>query len=284
MNFPREQIQIAEEALVEYYASHGRHDLPWRQPDADGCFDPYKIMVSEIMLQQTQVGRVAAKYHEFLARFPSIHVLGRAELGDVLAVWQGLGYNRRAKFLWQAATQIAQQGGAFPHTIDELVKLPGIGYNTAGAIMAYAYDQPQDFVETNVRTVLIYHFFADEERVRDQDILAAVEILREATELGPREFYWALMDYGTHLKQTVGNLNKLSKSYAKQSKFEGSKRQVRGAVLRELATSNKTLNMLSDVIKDERLVVVITDLEAEGMVHRHGQLYSLYRNEATNEA
>lgn len=262
---------------MNYYASAARDTLPWRRPEHNGSFDPYKIMVSELMLQQTQVARVIPKYEAFLVQFPTIAALAAAELGSVLTAWQGLGYNRRAKYLWQAANIIVEQGGEFPETIDELVKLPGIGKNTAGAIMAYAYNQPVVYVETNIRTVLIYHFFADEQTVADRDIVERMQALLALASDDARTFYWALMDYGTHLKQTVGNLNKLSKSYTKQSKFHGSKRQIRGAVLRLLSESDKTLNMLSDLVPDERLVVVLDELIDEQMIYRHAQLYSMYR-------
>lgn len=266
------------EAIERYYAANGRHDLPWRVPGADGNFDPYKIMVSELMLQQTQVGRVIPKYQEFLTRFPSLQALAAAQLGDVLVVWQGLGYNRRAKFLWQTARQLAEQGGVFPAAVNELVKLPGVGVNTAGAIMAYSYDAPVVFVETNIRTVMIYHFFAEQDGVADNEIRTATQELLAETDLSPREFYWALMDYGTHLKQTVGNLNKLSREYSKQSKFEGSRRQVRGAVLRALSRESQTLSMLTSHITDERLPDVLADLQQEGLVHRAGARYSIHSN------
>lgn len=273
-----ERLEEALEAIERYYAIEGRHDLPWRIPGADGTFDPYKIMVSELMLQQTQVGRVVPKYHDFLARFLSVDALATAQLGDVLIAWQGLGYNRRAKFLWQSAQQIVEQGGVFPTEITELVKLPGVGVNTAGAIAAYSYDAPVVFVETNIRTVMIYHFFAESDTVHDDDVRTATRELLEATALSPREFYWALMDYGTHLKQVVGNLNKLSKGYAKQSKFEGSRRQVRGAVLRVLSNEPQTLSMLMNTIIDERLPEVLADLQQEGLVHYAGARYSIHSN------
>lgn len=271
-------MEEALEAIERYYAANGRHDLPWRAPEASGSFDPYKIMVSELMLQQTQVGRVIPKFQDFLVRFPSVAFLASASLGDVLIAWQGLGYNRRAKFLWQAARRLTEQGGAFPADIAELVKLPGVGTNTAGAIMAYSHDASVVFVETNIRTVMIYHFFAEQDEVHDNEIRRATQGLLEASSLPPREFYWALMDYGTHLKQTIGNLNKLSKGYTKQSKFEGSRRQVRGAVLRMLSEGPQTLNMLMSPITDERLPAVLADLQQEGLVHCAGARYSIHSN------
>ncbi len=228
------------------------------------------------MLQQTQVSRVIPKYEAFLTQFPTLTRLASAELGEVLRVWQGLGYNRRAKFLWQAASITAQQfGGELPRTEAELVKLPGIGKNTAGAILAYAYNEPAVFVETNIRTVVIYHCLRGQDAVHDAAVTDIVHSALASSELSPREFYWALMDYGTHLKATHGNLNKLSKSYAKQSTFHGSRRQVRGAVLRLLASEPKTLNMLRDELPDERLDAVLADLEKESLVRFDGTQYHL---------
>jgi len=226
-------------------------------------------MVSELMLQQTQVPRVVPKYRAFLERFPTAARLAEADLGDVLREWQGLGYNRRAKFLWQAAQAVAKLGH-FPDTAAELVQLPGIGPNTAGAILAYAYNQPAVFVETNVRTVYIHHFCGDREGIGDTEIARLVEQTLDREQ--PREFYWALMDYGSHLKATVGNLNKASKHYTKQSKFHGSRRQVRGQVIRLLGAKHHSLAELQAAIADGRLAAVLHELEQEGLVRqsKHG--------------
>lgn len=259
-----------QETLWAYYAKRARRDLPWRIAEPGGQFDPYKIAVSELMLQQTQVTRVIPKYHEFLARFPSVQVLAGAPLGDVLISWQGLGYNRRAKFLWLAAQQIDRLG-TFPSTADELVRLPGVGVNTAGAILAYAYNQPVVFVETNVRTVIIHHFFADTEGVADSAIRDCLgQVLDHET---PREFYWALMDYGTHLKSTEGNAAQRSKHYTKQPAFVGSKRQVRGVVIRALSSGARSFDELG--VNDERLATVLSELVAEGLIRKNGNTYQL---------
>jgi A/G-specific adenine glycosylase len=266
--------QDFQHTVWRYYDRSARHDLPWRRPEADGSFDPYKIMVSELMLQQTQVGRVIPKYQAFLEQFPSAAALAAAPLGDVLRAWNGLGYNRRAKFLWQAAGQLMRDyGGRFPDNESELTKLAGTGHATASAILTYAYDRPAVFVETNIRTVFIRHFFNDRTDISDKDLLELVKAT--LPEEHCREWYWALMDYGTHLKKTVGNLNRHSKSYAKQSKFEGSLRQVRGQVLRALGGGPRQLEALRTEIKDERLDAVIADLSKEGMIRRRGARLSL---------
>lgn len=271
-----------EAQVWNYYQAHGRHDLPWRLPDTNGSFNPYTIMVSEIMLQQTQVGRVIPKYQQFLELFPSAEVLADAPLSEVLKAWSGLGYNRRAKFLWQAAQYVRDQfQGVFPQTVGELVQLPGIGKNTAGAIAAYAFDRPVVYVETNIRTVIIHHFFADRDDISDKEIepiLATVidDIVQDG-HLGqsPRTWYWALMDYGTFLKQTVGNLNRHSKTYAKQSKFEGSLRQIRGHVLRLLADTALTEAQLITEIPDDRLPSVLAALCQESIISYKDEHYHL---------
>lgn len=266
------QQQEFLETLWNYYARSGRTELPWRIPETDGSFSPYKIMVSELMLQQTQVGRVIPKYHEFLKLFPTVHNLAQADLGDVLRAWQGLGYNRRAKYLWQSV-QIVDNLKLFPTTQEELVKLPGIGVNTAGAIGAYAYNSPVVFVETNIRTVYIHHFFADRTDVSDKEIL---ELLAHTVDTEhPREFYWALMDYGSHLKAAVGNLNKASRHYTKQSRFSGSRRQVRGQIIRLLGDGPQTLDDLQGSLEDDRLEAVLGELVDEGMVQQSGSQYHL---------
>jgi A/G-specific adenine glycosylase len=290
---PTRNFDDFREIVWDYYHDHGR-DLPWRRPEPDGSFDPYKIMVSEVMLQQTQAGRVVSKYQEFLTKFPTIQVLSGATLAEVLTVWSGLGYNRRAKFLWQAAQQIT---GEFPQTIVELSALPGIGVNSAGAIMAYSFNEPVVFIETNIRTVYIHHFFSNRNDVSDTEILELVKLtlpksegkeqpetlaspkpraLRKTVGLSQnREWYWALMDYGVYLKAAVGNTSRNSKHYAKQTAFHGSKRQIRGQVLRLLAESPKTLQDLQTTISDDRLTAVLEDLVSEQLIQQTSNLYRL---------
>jgi A/G-specific adenine glycosylase len=267
-------IQLFQETVWSFYRDQGRHDLQWRLPQQDGRFDPYKIMVSEIMLQQTQVSRVTTKYEEFVALFPTVQDLAAAKQGDVLRAWSGLGYNRRAKYLHQAAQVIVDQyAGNFPQTVAELIQLPGVGKNTAGAVLAYAFNLPAVFVETNIRTVVIHNFFAEASNVSDADIAAVVEASVDSEH--PREWYWALMDYGSYLKQTVGNLNKLSKTYAKQTTFKGSKRQIRGQVLKLLASKPHEYQAVEKHVTDERLPIVLQELLAEGLIREEAGGYCL---------
>lgn len=153
--------------LLEEKGGELYRDMPWRNTT-----DPYRVMVSELMLQQTQVDRVVPKYEAFIALFPTVSHLAAASLAEVISLWQGLGYNRRARFLHMAAKQIVEEhNGHFPQSPEAILRLPGIGKNTLGAICAYAYNQPVVFVETNIRTVYLYHFFADSHDVTDAEII-----------------------------------------------------------------------------------------------------------------
>jgi A/G-specific adenine glycosylase len=231
------------------------------------------------MLQQTQVARVLPKFAAFVARFPHYAALAEAPLSDVLAQWNGLGYNRRAKFLWEAAKiVVSRHGGALPCTLEDLVSLPGIGPNTAGAILAYAFDRPVVFIETNIRTVVIHHFFADgDQKVTDAQIRDVVrQTLPPDT---PRDWYWALMDYGTHLKATTGAQLQRAHGYKRQSSFQGSRRQLRGQVLRSLLTGGKTTASLQAAVADARLTEVLALLRKEGMVSCAGELWHLTGSE-----
>ncbi len=274
MTVTDDQIQAFRATLLGYYDQHARHELPWRQPNDNGVFNPYHIWVSELMLQQTQVNRVIPKYQQFLQTFPTVQSLAAAQLGDVLIAWQGLGYNRRAKFLWQAANQIVTaHNGQVPGTLHELTALPGIGTNTAGAILAYAFNQPAIFIETNVRTVYFHHFFIGAHEVSDKQI---TEVLTQTLEQqNPREFYWALMDYGSYLKQQGKGSIARSKHYTKQSKFEGSPRQIRGRILRVLAARPHSQTELLDILHDDRALGILGQLQNEGMIRLDQHRYYL---------
>jgi A/G-specific adenine glycosylase len=222
------RVRRFRKLIQDHYRSSGR-SFPWRETT-----DPYAILVSEIMLQQTQTSRVVPKYLAFLERFPDFTSLANAPLSDVLAHWQGLGYNRRGKALRDLAAMVVDRfDGVLPEIREELIALPGIGPYTSGAVCAFAYNQPVVFMDTNIRRVFIHFFFPDREKVRDNEIIPLVE--RTLDRKNPREWYSALMDYGALLKSTARkNPNRRSAHYSKQSKFEGSDRQIRGALLREL--------------------------------------------------
>src|SRR5581483_6695200 len=164
----------------------------------------------------------------------------KASLADVLSVWQGLGYNRRAMYLKQTAERITREFlGELPDDPKVLQTFPGFGYATACSTIVFSYNKPLPFIETNIRRVFIHHFFEDKTGIDDKEILPLVEKTLDKT--NPRDWYYALMDYGTFLGKNVVNPNRKSKHYVKQSKFEGSLRQVRWRILKVLL-KNKTLN------------------------------------------
>ena len=231
------------------------------------------------MLQQTQTARVVQKYEAWLERFPTVQSVADAELSEVLSLWNGLGYNRRAKFLHEACKTIcADYGGEVPRTAEELDALPGIGAYTARAICAFAFNTAEVFVETNIRSVFIHEFFENENTlssinmvenqqenphsVSDSDILPLVQATLDSE--NPREWYYALMDYGANLKAQGENPSRRSKSYSRQSKFEGSLRQARGAILRQL--SNEAKNQTDEKsFGKERGLTLLEISEREGI-------------------
>jgi len=252
--------------IYDYYRKHGR-SLPWRKTS-----NPYHILVSELMLQQTQVPRVLEKYREFIARFPDAAALAKAPLRSVLTVWQGLGYNRRALALKQIALAlVAQHRGKVPSSFDDLVKLPGVGKATASAILAFAFNRPVVFIETNIRTVFIHFFFPGQDEVSDEEIIPLVTKTLDAA--NPREWYYALMDYGTFLKKSIANPGRKSRHYHKQSPFDGSNRQVRGRILRYLtrgrqSTEEEIAEGLS--LDPGKVKSALLALEKEGLLTRKG--------------
>ena len=259
--------------VYDYYRLNGRHDLPWRQL-VNGQIDPYYILVSELMLQQTQVTRVIPKYQSFIAQFPSAKALASSPLKDVLTSWSGLGYNRRARYLHQAAQTIEETfQGVVPSSVEALTQLPGVGVNTAGAIIAYAFNQPAVFIETNIRTVYIHHYFEKQAVVSDRELMTLVRGTLDAQ--NPREWYWALMDYGSFLKQTSQTNVSRSKHFVKQSPFEGSQRQLRGKVVAKLTAGPQTNAQLKASFPDDRLPAVLNALVAEGLVRETNNGYRL---------
>ncbi|MCR4330185.1 MAG: A/G-specific adenine glycosylase [Candidatus Roizmanbacteria bacterium] len=253
---------LFQKKILNYFKQHGR-TLPWRK-----THDPYSILVSEIMLQQTQVERVIIKYTNFLAIFPTLTELAHAPLKEVLVAWQGLGYNRRAKYLHQTAQLIENQyGGSVPSSIVKLCELPGIGYATACAIATYAWNKPHAFVETNIRTVFLYHFFPKISAISDTDIAQLVK--KTLYVKNPRMWYWALMDYGSMLKKEKKRNNLQSKHYVKQSPFIGSNRQLRGAIVALLVNEQKIpLDNLHSFFHEDknRVNSIVRKLTKEGLL------------------
>lgn len=254
---------IAEfKKIIWNFYKHNKRNLPWRQTR-----DPYKILVSEVMLQQTQSYRVIPKYTSFIKKFPTVKALANASVQAVLKEWQGLGYNRRALFLKQCAEKIKKEHkGKFPRDFDTLCTLPGIGKATAGDILAFAWNIPAIVLETNIRSVFIHFFFKDKEKVSDKEIIPLIEATLDQN--NPREWYWALFDYGAELKKNISNPSRKSRHYTRQSMFVGSFRQKRGAVLKLLLQKPRTQKEIQKILDYDNSTVskILLALEKEGFI------------------
>ncbi len=228
------------------------------------------------MLQQTQVERVIPYYKKFIKEFPTAAALGRAPQSKVLRAWQGLGYNRRAKYLRDAAKLMTTHKVRAPGTAF-FESLPGVGPYTARAVSAFAYNRPEVFVETNIRTVFFHHGLFAKGKVSDEKLLPLIEKALWLSGMEPRDFYSAMMDYGSSLKKQGVNLNARSTHYRKQTKFKGSARELRGAILRELLQHQATLTTLVHHIPRSREEVVgeLTRLTAEGLIALHGRYFAV---------
>lgn len=258
--------RVWEEGRARY------RDLPWR-----GIDDPYAVLVSEIMLQQTQVARVERFWTRFLAAFPTVDALAAGATADVLELWQGLGYNRRALALKRAADACAAtRAGRLPETAEELQELPGIGPATAAGVVAFAYQRPATYLETNVRSVFLHELFPGREGVTDRELRPLVEATCDAAD--PRGWYYALLDYGAYLKGAHANPSRRSAHHARQSAFEGSRRQKRAWVVRRVLAAEEGVaaaTVLAELDAAERAAgreavdpalfdSIVDDLAAEG--------------------
>lgn len=273
MEAPRKDTPDLDAFVRKVWSEGGKHhrDLAWRYID-----DAYAVLVSEIMLQQTQVSRVEKYWPRFLKTFPTLDALASADTSLVLEHWQGLGYNRRALALKRTAEECALRfEGELPRTYDELLKLPGIGPATAGGVMAFAYQKPALYLETNVRTVFLHELFPHEEGVSDKTLEPLV--LETCSKENPRGWYYALLDYGAYLKSIMPNPSRRSKHHSKQSAFEGSKRQKRAELVRivlstpgiSTAEAKRALDEFEQekgrsTITEDLFQSLITDLSAEG--------------------
>ena len=299
-----DEIARFQQEIWRFYRNGGRRDFAWR-----GIEDAYAVLVSEMMLQQTQTGRVVPKFDEWMKAFPTAQDLAQASLSDILSHWVGLGYNRRAVFLQKACREVCEKwGGVFPRTKEELVGLSGIGPYTAGAVSTFAFNQPNVFIETNIRSVFIWYFFGGgegavtpgdasltaggasltpgtaasafslpERKIDDKELLPLIE--QTLVKDNPREWYYALMDYGADLKKRLPNPSRSSRHHVRQSRFEGSLRQARGAILRQLSLKGGRVSLL-EISKIEgidlpRLEKAGEKLIAEHLVSQDDGLYTI---------
>jgi A/G-specific adenine glycosylase len=276
-----EHAVTVQRRLLAWYARHGR-DLPWRRTR-----DPYAVLVSEIMLQQTQVERVVPRWHGWLAQFPTIAALAQASRADAIRAWRGLGYNLRAVRLHAIATQVvAECGGELPRSVAGLMKLRGVGRYTAGAIACFAFELPVAMVDTNVRRVL--------GRVFAHDVSSPTSAQRLADAVLPEHaaYAWgqALMDLGATLCRieaplclvcpllevcaSAGQVAPRNARRASQPRFAGSSRYFRGRVLDALRTlpSGRAISIdelvrrVEPGCEETRLRGLVDRLAAEGLV------------------
>jgi A/G-specific adenine glycosylase len=262
MDTSQHKSALFQQFIWNFYA-HNKREFAWRNNA-----DPYSIVVSEIMLQQTQTHRVILKYEQFIDLFPTFACLAQVTLAQVLAAWQGLGYNRRAKFLHQIAQKVVSEfGGLLPEDPSVLQTFPGIGKATAASIAAFAFNKPTVFIETNIRAVFIHSFFQDRIDVHDNELFPL--IAATVDQHNPREWYYALMDYGVYLKKLNPNPSRKSKHHVVQSKFEGSDRQIRGMIVRtvlEHGSLHKD-NLLGLINKEaERVAMILDQLQQEQLI------------------
>lgn len=314
-----DEIARFQQEIWRFYRNGGKRDFAWR-----GIDDAYAVLVSEMMLQQTQTGRVVPKFDEWMAAFPTAKAVAEASLSDVLSHWVGLGYNRRAVFLQKACREVCEKwGGVFPRTKEDLQSLSGIGPYTAGAVSTFAFNQPNVFIETNIRSVFIWYFFSNgmesalsalgevspaevalsapgkssvtegapsalsglsvtegvtpERKIDDKELLPLIE--QTLVKDNPREWYYALMDYGADLKKRLPNPSRSSRHHVRQSRFEGSLRQARGAILRQLSLKGGRVSLL-EISKIEgidlpRLEKAGEKLIAEHLVSQDDGLYTI---------
>lgn len=251
------------QSILSFYKEKGRHDLVWRKK-----IQAYRILVSEVMLQQTQVARVTEKFDKWMKLYPTLKDLKSATLQEILILWQGLGYQRRAKALYE----IARTYNVIPKTHEELCSLPGVGPYTASAVCAFAYNEfAYPMLETNIRTALIEEFHQGEESVHDgmlYDDLSRLEKNKFVQEVGARMWYYALMDYGAYLKDSKISHNSKSAHYTKQSLYKGSVRELRAKTLFAITHNEK-------LPEDIRLEQVLKALVKEGYIMQVGKKYKI---------
>jgi len=226
------------------------------------------------MLQQTTVERVIPFYKKFLKRFPTVQSLASSPLAAVLLKWQGLGYNRRAKMLHDAAKiTMINHSGRLPTSYEELIALPGVGEYTAKAVRVFAYNEPEIMIETNIRAAFIHHFFSRAGRkITDKEIVPYM--VQTLTTKNPRMWYAALMDYGAYLKKTVPNPSRKSAHHQKQKPFRGSDREIRGAIIRSAADGPLTLTKLKKLsFPKGRIEKQLAALAREGLLVKRRSAY-----------
>ncbi|MDB5238934.1 MAG: endonuclease [Candidatus Parcubacteria bacterium] len=277
----QKKLQGFKREVWTYYRAHKR-DMPWRRD-----MSPYAIIVSEIMLQQTQVPRVVPKFDSWMKRFPDWRTLAKTPTRNVLKEWSGLGYNRRALYLKRIAEEITDNGKrseTLPSDYQGLIQLPGIGPNTAGAILAYAFNVPHPFIETNIRSAYIHYFFTEKKggtKIPDAMIMPLIEetLADPKIRANPREWHWALMDYGSHLKASLPNPSRRSAHHVRQKPFKGSNRELRSEILKSVLRKPARIRDIESLLKARypsteirRNLIALT---REGFIAKKNDIYQI---------
>lgn len=264
-----------QQKIYSFYTQNKR-TFSWRED-----ITPYRIVVSEIMLQQTQTARVKEKFENWMRIFPDFQTLAKAPQSQVLLHWQGLGYNRRGIALHTIAKMVVDNHNEIlPADIDILQTFPSIGPNTAGSIAAFAFNMPTIFIETNIRTVYTCEFFTGKTEISDKDLIYYIQATLDTK--NPRDWYYALMDYGVSLKKLLPRINSASKHYTKQSAFKGSKRQIRGHIVRILTQYHQlSFEEIIAITKEalplnpHSIETVIHDLLSEKLIYQNNEILHL---------
>lgn len=278
--------------LLQWYDRHGRHHLPWRKTT-----DPYKILISELMLQQTQVPRVQPKYEAFITAFPTLQALANADRASVLRLWQGLGYNSRAVRLHALAKVIiAERSGRLPTSSEELLTLPGIGPYTAGALVIFSQRKPAASVDVNIERVLKRVYFTPSQLPTKKDIAALQLKLIQHAE--PHHLHAALMDLGSAICtarspkcgecplykrcRTRGVRPDEIRTVPKQSRFMDSTRWWRGQILKVLLQGPAAeqhiiyrIKQQPDADDEERCAKAIASMTREGIIRKNKKLLKI---------
>jgi A/G-specific adenine glycosylase len=273
------ELALVRSSLLAWYASDHR-DFPWRHTR-----DPYAVLVSEVMLQQTQASRIAERFPAFMSRFPTAAALASATEAEVLSAWSGLGYNRRALALRRAAAEVAARG--WPHEVAALERLPGLGPYTARAVASLAFGEPVGVVDTNVRRWLVRRFglAADGPRRRLQDLADALAQAGDRADAAP--WTHATMEFGAAIcRPRVPRCGDCPIAdgcpsrgldtivpVPRQATFAGSDRAHRGAVLRALTAAGDdsiTAMAARRLVPAEAYERIVAGLERDGLLHRSG--------------
>ncbi len=273
-HFPRneESYDAFIAFIMDFYRAHGR-GFVWRETS-----DPYHVLLSEMMLQQTQTSRVLPKYELFLSLWPTLEELAVSALDELLYHWKGLGYNRRALNLRKCAIISNQWGWTLPREQEQLRSLPGVGKATAAAIGAFSFQERTIYLETNIRRVILSCFFPEEDQVKDKELEKVLENLILRVD-DPKHWYYALMDYGVLLKYLLPNANIRSAHYAKQAKFKNSNRQIRGQLIHLLsetgAKEKRDILTILSHFEEERVSYCLVQLQKEGFVEEKSEVYRI---------